>query len=87
MRLHRNARLTPAGRAELVRRVLELHRSPGADAAAVSISTCTALKWLARFRAEAPAGFAARSSAARRRPHATPPAVIAAMVQLRRLRG
>jgi transposase len=86
MRLHRNAKSTPAGRAELVRRVVELHRSRGAVAAAMGVSTRTAFKWLARFRAEGPAGFADRSSAARRRPHATPPAVIAAMVRLRRQR-
>ena len=49
MKLHRNAKLTPAGRAELVRRVLELHLPPSEVAAAMGVSTRTAFKWLARF--------------------------------------
>jgi hypothetical protein len=60
MKLHKNAKLTPAGRAELVCRVLELHQPAGVVAQAMGVSTRSAFKWLARFRAEGLAGLADR---------------------------
>ena len=68
---HKNARLTPAGRRALVRRILA--GTPVAEAArGAVISARTAWKWLARFRAEGEAGLIDRTSRphrlARRRP-------------------
>ena len=53
---HQNARMTPLGRVEMVRRILE-ERRPVADVAAgFGVSERTARKWLARFRSERAAG-------------------------------
>jgi transposase InsO family protein len=46
----------------------------------------TARRWLARWRAEGPAGLLDRSSAPRRVPHKTSPDRVAQIVRLRRLR-
>lgn len=63
---HKNARTTPLGRAEMVRRVVEERRPIEEVAAGFGISERTARKWLARWRSEGPAGLENRSS----RPHA-----------------
>ena len=65
MDIHKNARLTPHSRAELVRRVLEDRQRPNAVARAFGICPKTVRKWVARFRAEGPEGLQDRSS----RPH------------------
>jgi transposase InsO family protein len=65
MDIHKNARLTPRGRALLVHRILECGETPTAVATAVGVSTKTARKWVARFQAEGPDGLRDRSS----RPH------------------
>ena len=85
MRLHANAKLTPAGRALLVDRVLQGWTMQQACAAA-GVSVRTGYRWLARWRAEGAAGLADRPSAAHRRPHATDPARVAAILALRGLR-
>jgi transposase InsO family protein len=58
---HKNARMTPLGRAEMVRRIRE-----GQPLAAVAfgfgISERTARKWLGRFEKEGPSGLENRSS-------------------------
>ena len=64
MDIHQNARLTPHGRAVLVRRVLE-GQAPKAVAAAFGVDVKTVNKWCARFRDEGAAGLVDRSS----RPH------------------
>lgn len=74
MNIHKNARTTPQSRAVLVRRVLIEHWPVSAVAEALGISVRTVYKWLARFRAEGPAGLQDRRSVARRRPHALAPA-------------
>jgi len=66
--VHQNARLTPAGRAGLVRRVCEHGESIPAVARNVGVSVRTVRKWLARFATEGPAGLHDRSS----RPHRSP---------------
>lgn len=71
MNTHKNARLTPAGRAVLVQRVLAVPGQLPAIAAGMGVSARTARKWLARFRAEGAAGLADRSS----RPHHSPRAL------------
>src|SRR5215210_6130658 len=59
---HQNARTTPLGRVEMVRRILEDGRVVADVAAGFGVSERTARKWLARFRAEGAAGLENRSS-------------------------
>ena len=68
MNIHPCARTCAAGRALLVKRILELGWSAGAAANAAGVSTRTAYKWLRRFRLEGEAGLVDRSS----RPHRSP---------------
>ena len=70
MNSHKHARLTPIGRALLVSRVLELGWSVVAASQAGGVSVRTGHKWLARFRAEGPAGLVDRSSRPKRMPRA-----------------
>jgi transposase InsO family protein len=86
MNLHRNARTTPASRAELVRRVLSEGRSPKAVATAFGVDVKTVNKWVARFVAEGPAGLADRSSRPRRLREPTPPETVERIIALRRQR-
>ncbi len=86
MNMHQHARLTPAGRALLVRRVLhEGVRVPEA-AEMAGVSTRTGYKWLRRFKDEGEAGLLDRSSRPHRSPRQTPPGVVARMLELRRKR-
>ena len=65
MNTHKNARLTPAGRLAIVRRAT--NGVPVAEVArGACVSARTVWKWLARFRAEGPAGLVDRSSRPRR---------------------
>lgn len=86
MNIHKNARLTPHGRALLVRRVLDggLRVEEAAHASGVSVRT--AYKWLQRFRAEGMAGLDDRSSRPKSCPHALPQAVQAQVIEQRRSR-
>jgi transposase InsO family protein len=86
MDMHKNARLTPRGRAELVRRVVELGQSPKAVASAFGLCVKTVRKWVARWHAEGEPGLMDRSSRPHRRRRATPAAVAARVGELRRLR-
>jgi transposase InsO family protein len=65
MDIHKNARLTPYSRGELVRRVLVDRQSLAAVAVAFGICLKTVGKWVERFQAEGAAGLQDRSS----RPH------------------
>ena len=65
---HANARLTVHGRAELVRRVVEQGRPVAHVVVELNVSRATGYKWLARWRAEGPAGLADRPSRAHRLP-------------------
>ena len=65
MNTHKNARLMPYSREELVRRVVEDGQTPKAAAAAFGVCPKTAAKWVARFRTESIAGLRDRFS----RPH------------------
>jgi transposase len=58
---HKNARTTPLGRAEMVRRIRE-GQPVAAVAARFGISERTARKWLERFEKEGPPGLENRSS-------------------------
>ena len=65
MDIHKNARLTPHSRAQLVRRVLIERQTPKAVATAFGVCLKTVRKWIERFQAEGEAGLRDRSS----RPH------------------
>ena len=85
MRLHGNARLTPAGRLLLCLRVIDEGWTVADAADAAGCSERTGFKWLARYRSEGEAGLQDRSS----RPHrivATSPDRVAMIDHLRRLR-
>jgi transposase-like protein len=53
---HQNARMTPLGRVEMVRRIVEEGRAVAEVASGFGVSERTACKWLARFRSEGAAG-------------------------------
>jgi transposase len=63
MKLHGNARVSVKGRELLIERIEVAGWSLCAAAEAAGISERTASKWLARCRAEGPAGLVDRSSA------------------------
>jgi transposase InsO family protein len=86
MNIHTNARLTPRSREALVLAVINRRLTAKAAAVAFAVSERTARKWMARFRAEGMAGLADRSSRPRRSPRQIPPAQIAVVLALRRLR-
>ena len=89
MRLHRNAKTSPKGRALLVTRVTESGWSMAQAAEGCGISVRTAYKWLARYRAEGAGGLDDRRSTPHRRPHRTGRRLEQWIVGLRarRLRG
>jgi transposase InsO family protein len=80
---HANARLTVHGRAELVRRVVEQGRPVAHVVVELNVSRATGYKWLARWRAEGPAGLLDRPSRACRLPGKTPPEREAQILVLR----
>lgn len=82
---HRNARLTVLGRTVLVERVLS-GRPVAQVVAELGVSRATGYKWLARYRAEGPAGLADRSSRAHRIPTRTSPDLEARVLEPRRSR-
>jgi transposase InsO family protein len=85
MNVHKNARLTPHSRADLVRRV-EAGQPIAAVAAAFGVSIRTIRKWLERFRNEGPEGLKDRSSRPHRLHKPTPETVVAEVERLRRQR-
>jgi len=86
MNVHKNARLTPHSRAELVRRVLQEKQRPETVAGAMGVSVRTVAKWVARFRKEGSPGLADRSSRPRRLRKPTPIAIAEQIERLRRER-
>ena len=85
MNVHQNARLTPAGRALLGRRV-EAGWTGKAAAEAAGVSVRTARKWLKRHRLGGERRHHDRSSAPRRCPRRTPATRICEIEALRRRR-
>ena len=85
--MHGNARLTPLGRAEMIRDITHHGLTVRAAAAARSVSERTARRWYQRAREQ---GFPNRlyslSSAPRRRPRQTPARVECQICALRRQR-
>lgn len=86
MDIHKHARLTPLGRAKMVRRVIEEGKSARATAYDFGVSNKTVTKWVARFRADGQSGLYDRSSRPRRIPRATPQSLIEQIEALRRNR-
>ena len=85
MRLHQNARTCPASRRLMCERI-EAGWSLAAAAEAAGVTERTVYRWLARWRAEGPAGLLDRRSAPKRIPHRTPADRVAAICQLRQSR-
>lgn len=81
--LHRNAKLTPAGRRLLVDRIVS-GRPVAHVAAEMGIARQTAYRWWRRFVAEGEAGLEDRSCRPRRSPRQTPRSVERRIEQLRR---
>jgi len=86
MNIHKNARLTPSGRAELARMVWESRQSIAQVAKAFHVCAKTARKWTERFRQAGAEGMADRSSRPRRLRKPTPQAAIDEIITLRRQR-
>jgi len=86
MNVHKNARLTPQGRALLVHRVSTEGWRVGDAARAAGISQRRSFVWLARHRAGGELALQDRSSAPARCKHRTSPETLAAIEQLRRQR-
>ena len=86
MDVHKNARLTPAGREIMVRRVVEGGQTPKALSAAVGVCPRTVQKWVKRFRAEGLAGLRDRTSRPRHLRRPTPSETVARIEALRRQR-
>ena len=84
MQLHANAKLTPALRRLLVKRVRELGWSVKEAAEAAGIARQTAYKWLCRYDQEGAAGLEDRSCRPHRIARRTPRKVIDRMLRLRR---
>lgn len=86
MNTHKNARLTPRGRALLVDRVLVqgLRAQEAAQAAGVDVRTV--YKWLKRYREEGRPGLEDRSSRPKRCPHQSSESVRQRIIELRHQR-
>ncbi len=57
MNVHKNAKLTPRGRAEIVRRVIDQGQTPKAVATAFGVCESTVRKWVQRYQAEGVEGL------------------------------
>jgi len=86
MNIHNNAKTTPLGRAEMVRRVLQEGQRASDVASAFGVSVRTVRKWVARYRAEGRAGLADRPSTPHRQPHAYMQGSYRLIARLRQLR-
>jgi len=86
MNTHKNARMTVHGRILLVRRIIDEGWLVTAAAKAAGVSTRTAYKWLARYRAGGERILHDRSSAPARCPRRLPAETVAEIERLRRQR-
>ena len=79
MDTHKNARLTPKGREEMVRAVVDGGFSEAAAARRFNTTPKTVGKWVERFRTEGVDGLRDRSSRPLSSPSQTPQATCAAV--------
>lgn len=86
MDTHKNALLTPKGREQMVRAVLEGGLSKAAAARRFNSSPKTVAKWVRRFQAEGIDGLRDRSSRPHSSPSQTPASKCEAVANLRRQR-
>jgi transposase InsO family protein len=86
MNIHKNARLTPQGRALMLRRVLQESWPVAEAAGAAGVSERTAFKWLSRFRTGGAAALHDRKPTPARCPHRTPTEMVMRIERLRRER-
>lgn len=86
MNVHKNAKLTPAGRAELVKRVLFEKRSVKEVSQAMGVSRRTVYKWVKRYEAEGVGGLEDRSSRPRQSPRRWAEKLVKQIERLRRRR-
>jgi transposase-like protein len=86
MGIHKNAPLTPLGRAELVRRVETDKQLVSVVANDLGVCERTVRKWVSRYKAEGLAGLEDRSSRPHRSPNRTPQPVEIRVAELRRQR-
>lgn len=84
MNVHKNAKLTPAGRELLVERVLIENQTVKEVAAAMGVSDPTVRKWVNRHQAEGVSGLADRSSRPHHSPRQLPRKVVQRIEKLRR---
>ena len=84
MNMHRKAKLTALSRAEMIKRIVDLHQPVARVALGFGISERCASTWLARFRAEGAAGLCDRSSRPKSSPRTTHPLRVARVLALRR---
>jgi len=87
MKLHRNAKSTPASRAIMVQRVLQEGWSHAEVAEGSAVSLRTVAKWVRRFREGGVAALEDGSSRPGSPPHQTPAATVAAIRALREAHG
>lgn len=83
MNIHKNAKLTPVSRAQLVERVLEEGEKVSSVAEGMGISPPTVYKWVKRFRDEGEEGLVDRTSRPRRIPRQTPQEIVRRIIRLR----
>ena len=86
MNVHKNARLAPGGRAQLVKRVLFERESVQEVARGMRVSAPTVRKWVRRYQAQGVAGLVDRSSRPRRSPTQLPQKLVRRIAVLRRRR-
>jgi len=86
MDTHKNARLTPKGREQMVRTVVDGGLSGAAVARQFNTTAKTVAKWVGRFRAHGVDGLCDRSSRPLSSPSQTPLATCAAVEAMRRQR-
>jgi transposase InsO family protein len=87
MKLHRNAKSTPASRLALVQKVIFDGRSQAETAAGFGVSIRTVAKWVRRFRSQGVAGLEDGSSRPGAPAHQTPALAVGLMRWLREQHG
>jgi transposase InsO family protein len=87
MKLHRNAKSTPASRLRMVQRILFEGWSYALTAEAFAVSVRTVAKWVRRFREGGVAALEDGSSRPGAAPHQTPPSAVALIRSLRAQHG
>ena len=86
MNTHKNARLTPHGRALLAVRIIDEGLRPSEVVQAQGISVRTVCKWVHRFRKEGHAGLQDRTSRPARSPFTTDVATVEQIIERRQQR-